>query len=199
MARSQTRRTCLLVLSVAVGVFLLATGLLVVVGLRDHLGKADVALVLGSKVESDGAPSARLRARLDRTLELYRAGYYPAIIASGGVGKEGFDEAKVMKDYLVAHGVPPARVIMDSSGITTFASARNTARLCNEQSFHSVLVVSQYFHIPRSQLALERFGIPVVYCAHAQYFEWRDLYSCPRELLGWLRYFFRHYGPADVG
>ena len=84
----------------ALGLPILATGILVTAGLRDQLGKADIALVLGSKVELDGKPSTRLRARLDRTLELYRAGYFPAIIASGGLGKERFDEAVVMRDYL---------------------------------------------------------------------------------------------------
>ena len=196
MARSRIRRTLVFTLSVAVGLFALATGLLVLAGLNDHLGKADVALILGNKVDPDGAPSARLRARLDRALELYRAGYFPAMIASGSVGKEGFDEAKVMKDYLVARGVPAANVIVDSTGVTTFASARNTARISREQNFRSVLVVSQYFHVPRSRLALERFGIPVVYSARAHFFEWRDLYSCPRELLGYLRHFIRHYDSA---
>jgi vancomycin permeability regulator SanA len=184
-------------LSAAFGLFALATGVLVMAGLNDHLGKADAALVLGSKVEPNGTPSARLQARLDRALELYRAGYFSTIIVSGGMGREGFDEAKVMKDYLVAHGVPPDQLIVDSDGVTTFASARNTARMAHERNFHSVLVVSQYFHVPRSRLALERFGISSVYSAHAHYFEWRDVYSAPRELLGYLRYFFRHYDPVN--
>jgi vancomycin permeability regulator SanA len=48
-----------------------------------------LALVLGSKVEQEGTPSPRLRARLDRTLELFRDGWFAFIIASGGLGKEG--------------------------------------------------------------------------------------------------------------
>ena len=173
--------------------FAFATALLVVAGLRDHVGKADLGLVLGSKVEADGTPSERLRARLDKTVELYRAGYFPVVVASGGTGVEGFDEGTVMKTYLVAHGIPEERVIVDNDGITTYASARNTAVIARARGVSSVFVISQYFHVPRSRLALERFGFAAVYSAHAHYFAIRDLYSAPRELCGFVEYLFRHY------
>ena len=72
--------------------------------LSDELEKADVALVLGNKVEPDGTPSARLAARLDRTAELYHEGYFPLVIVSGGTGKEGYPEGTAMRDYLVNKG-----------------------------------------------------------------------------------------------
>jgi vancomycin permeability regulator SanA len=176
-----------------VGLFLLGSLILVWAGLHDQLGKADVALVLGSKVETDGAPSPRLKARLDRTLELYRAGYFPDIIVSGGIGKEGFNEAAVMFGYLVRNGVPAAHVIVDSDGYTTFASAQNTRRIAQERKAASVLVVTQYFHVPRSCLALRRCGFSTVFSAHAYWFEPRDLYSVPRELLGYVSYVLRRF------
>ena len=81
-----------------------------------------------------------------------------------------------MRDYLVAHGIPSDRVIVDSCGTTTFMSARNTLAIVRQQKISSVFVVSQYFHLPRSRLALRRFGIPTVYSAHAHFFEARDVY-----------------------
>ncbi len=173
-------------------------GALLYVGTQDDLGKADVALVLGSKVETDGQPSARLRSRLEETAELYRAGWFPLIVTSGGVGKEGFDEAVVMKDFLVSKGIPADRIITDSTGVTTYASALQMARIARERHFQSVLVVSQAFHIPRARLALRRFGIPTVYSAHSRYFEMRDLYSAPRELFGYASYLFRRYEIGDA-
>jgi vancomycin permeability regulator SanA len=186
-------RYLLIAIVVAFGIYILGTILLVVDGLNDNLGHADVALVLGSKVELNGTPSLRLKARLDRTLELYREGYFPSIIVSGGFGKEGYDEATVMRDYLVANGVPSERVILDSHGDTTFASAKNTRDIASQQKFKSVLVVSQYFHIPRAKLALNRFHISKVYSAHAHFFEIRDIYSSLRESAGYLSYCFRSY------
>lgn len=194
--RSVTK-TLLFILAAVVGSVLLGTVLLVVAGLRDDLGKADVALVLGNTVQPDGTPSARLRARLDKTLELYRAGYFPRIIVSGGVGKEGYDEAIVMRDYLIHHDIPADRIITDSAGATTYASAQNTRQIAQQQHFESVFIVSQYFHVPRSRLALQRFGFSTVHSAHANYVELRDLYSAPRELFGYLRYRFRHYHAAS--
>lgn len=183
----------LLALCSALAALVLGTGALITAGLRDHIGKADVALVLGSKVESDGTPSPRLRARLDRTVELYKAGYFPAIIASGGIGKEGYDEGSVMRDYLVSHGIPKECVIVDSKGMTTYMSARNTRDIARQRDFKTVFVISQYFHIPRARLALERFGIANVYSAHARFFEVRDVYSAPRELFGYLTYLCRNF------
>lgn len=192
LRRSQTK-TLLLLFAVIAGAVLLGTIVLAVAGSRDDLGPADVALVLGNTVQPDGTPSSRLRARLDKTLELYRAGYFPTIIASGGVGKEGFDEAAVMRDYLAEHGVPRDHIIVDSAGTTTFASARNTRQIARQQHFASVFVVTQYFHIPRSRLALQRLGFSTVHSAHANFLEARDVYSAPRELLGYIRYLFRRY------
>jgi vancomycin permeability regulator SanA len=186
-------RKYFLVFGGVVGLFLLGTGILVLSGLHDHLGSADMALVLGSKVELDGTPSPRLRARLDRTLELYRAGYFPSVIVSGGTGREGYDEASVMRDYLVSHGIPAEHIIVDSGGTTTFASAKNASQIAREHRLGSIFVVSQYFHLPRARLALQRFGVSIVYSAHAHFFEFRDIYSLPRELVGYVSYLFRHY------
>lgn len=198
MKKQTPARRIIIAFIVALGLTLLGTAILVIDGLRDELGKADVALVLGSKVELDGTPSARLQARLDRTLEMYRAGYFSKVITSGGVGIEGFDEAVVMKDYLAARGIPKEHILVDSTGINTFASAKRTAEMARENGFKSVFVVSQYFHIPRSRLALHRFGISTVYSAHAHIFEGRDIYSSVREFLGYLSYWFREYDSAGT-
>jgi DUF218 domain len=69
-------------------------------GLTDNVTKSDVGIVLGSKVMPDGTPSARLRARLDKADELFQLGMFKSVIVSGGTGKEGRSEARVMADYL---------------------------------------------------------------------------------------------------
>jgi vancomycin permeability regulator SanA len=172
---------------------ILGMATITVAGLRDDLGHADVALVLGSTVNPDGTLSPRLQARLERTVELFKDGWFGHVIVSGGVGKEGHDEAVAMKDYLTAHGVPESQIIVDGHGNTTFDSARNTRDIAHRQHFQSVLVVSQYFHLPRARLALERFHFAKVYSAHAHFWELRDLYSIFRESVGYLSYLRRSY------
>lgn len=173
------------------GTFILAMTLLIADGLTDDLHPADVAVVLGNKVELNGWPSERLRARLDRAVELYKNGLFPNIIVSGGLGKEGFDEALVMKDYLVSQGVPGGTVLVDSDGWTTSETAKNAAQMMAERDWQSAMVISQYFHMSRSRLAFERQGISPVYTAHAHYFAWGDFYSVPRDTVAYLVYYLR--------
>lgn len=182
------KRKLLLALLFAVLLFLGAAGVLVWSGMSDRLGHADVALVLGSKVNPDGSPSPRLKARLDTAVDLYRQGYFPRVIVSGGTGIEGVPEGTAMKRYLVAAGIPEAAVVVDDLGVDTRASARNTASLMQAGQWKSVFVITQYFHIPRCRLALSQSGVAPVFHAHARYFEARDFYSIARELPAYVKY-----------
>jgi uncharacterized SAM-binding protein YcdF (DUF218 family) len=193
LMNKRTKKALLIPPAVLSAAFLLAAALIVADGLRDEIHPADVAIVPGNTVERDGQPSARLQARLDKTLELYRSGLFAHVIVSGGVGEEGFDEAEVMKRYLVSRGVPEDRVIADGGGATTYLTARNAAELMKSNGWGSALVVSQYFHIARTKLAVEGFGVAPVYGAHADYFEPRDLYSVIREVVGYAAYLARRY------
>lgn len=176
------------VLTAVVLAFFFASLLLVTAGMRDEVHEADVAVVLGNTVNPDGTPSRRLAARLDTAVDLYRRGLFKNILVSGGVGREGFDEAVVMGDYLVKRGVPRAIIVVDSLGVTTATTAKNTAALAKTHGWSRVLVVSQYFHIPRCRLALSQAGVAPVYAAHAPYFELRDIYSTAREVIGYTAY-----------
>lgn len=162
-------------------------------GTHDELGRADLAVVFGNRVEPDGTPSTRLQARLDRAIELYQQGWCRFILVSGGLGTEGHNEAVVMQSYLHDHGIPDAHIFVDPDGINTYSTAHHTARLMHEQGFHGVIAVSQYFHISRTRLALSRFGIEPVYTAHARLIHWRDGYSILREVVAWYYYTVHSY------
>ncbi len=177
-------------------IFLAGCGAIIVAGLRDDIQPADVAIVFASKVERDLRPSARLVARLEKTLELYRRGLFPFIIVSGGIGSYGDDEAQVMMDWLVTRGVPAERIHADKQGVNTYVAARNSARFMREHEMKSAIAITQYFHIPRARLALRRFGIEPVHCAHANYVGWKDVWFVPREAIGWCVYALRRYPPA---
>lgn len=164
---------------------------LVADGLRENIFKADAIVILGNAVSPGGKPSPRLAARLDRGLELYMEGLSGTIIVSGGTGWQGVDEAAAMRDYLVVKGVPEKNIVVDSNGYTTWDTARFTAGWLRENGGDSVIAVSQYFHLPRTVMALERFGVPRAGAAYARYVEWRDGYSISREVPGWLYYRFR--------
>jgi vancomycin permeability regulator SanA len=164
---------------------------IIISGLHDNLHQADVAVVLGNKVEPDGTPSPALKARLDHTLDLYRQGYFPKILVSGAHGKEGYDEPRVMARYLEDNGVPISAIYEDNQGFNTWATAKNTAAFLKRHHLNSVLVISQYFHMPRCRLAFGRFQITPVYSSHAQLWSLRDFFSVPREVAGYISYYFR--------
>lgn len=189
--RHKWLKTLLMAVAVVFGWFAVHTVFIVVDGLKDERKQADVAVVLGNKVELNGEPSERLKARLDKAVELYDEGYFRHIIVSGGIGKEGFDEAEVMKSYLVQQGIPEGNITEDNEGINSYWTARNAARMMEQSDWDSAMVISQYFHISRTKLAFKKMDIKDVYGAHADYFELRDAYSILREFPAYYKYLIR--------
>jgi len=101
---------------------------LALVGFRDHASRADIIVVPGNTVRPDGSVSGRLQSRLDAALGLFHEGLAPAIFVSGGIGREGHDEAAAMTAYLVAHGVAASAIVQDPLGVDTAATAVNAAK-----------------------------------------------------------------------
>lgn len=172
--------------------FIIHTAFMIIDGLNDELKPVDAAVVLGNKVEVNGQPSERLKARLDKSLELYDGGYFTYVIVSGGIGKEGFDEAKVMKSYLVDKGMPAEKVIEDNNGYNSYMTAQNTSKIMDELELDSVMVITQYFHVTRTKLAFRQMEMKGVYSSHARIFEFRDIYSIIREFPAFYKYLLKY-------
>ncbi len=151
-------------------------------GLSDHVQAADAVIVPGNTVYPDGRLSNRLKGRLDAALSIYHAGHCKVIFVSGATGAERVDESEAMKAYLVQQGVPPDRIIQDSQGFNTEATARNAAVAMRQRGYSTVLAVSQFFHVPRLRRLLADQGLTVVGSSHGRYFELRDVYSLFREV-----------------
>ena len=188
----QNRIKKILFLVFLLSLFVIVPAVLIVAdGLTDEIHQADVAVVLGNTVEKNGLPSIRLQARLDKTIELYQNGLFTNIIVSGGFGSEGFDEALVMRQYLISRGIPENCIRVDSIGNTTALTAKNASQIMKQNNWQSALIISQYFHISRTRLAFAHYGVNPIYAAHANYFEVRDFYSIFREVIGYFSYSLR--------
>lgn len=189
-----TRKKRLLVsgfLIFAVLFVLVAAVFIAVLGLREDVFPADIAVVLGNEVYADGTCSPRLAGRLERAVSLYELGLCDKVVVSGGVGSSGFDEAVAMRNYLVSRDVASEDIVVDSSGVNTRATARFTARHMRERGLGSAIAVSQFFHLPRAVRAFEAEGVSRVGSAFARYFEWGDLLSALREVPAYLAYAMR--------
>jgi hypothetical protein len=128
---------------------------------RDEAQPADVILVLGA-AEYRGRPSPVLRARLDHALELYARKLAPRIMTTGGAGGDPvFTEGGVGRDYLIE----PRRALRrrlwwrrrrDHGGIHRLAG-----EIMRRMGLHSVIVVSDGYHIYRVKRMLQFRGLSV--------------------------------------
>jgi uncharacterized SAM-binding protein YcdF (DUF218 family) len=126
---------------------------------RDEIRPADVIIVFGA-AEYAGHPSPAYRARLDHALELYQHGLAPMIITSGGAGGDPrYNEGEVGRDYLVARGVPEARLIAETQGEDTLESTARLAAIMRENGMKNCLAVSDGYHMFRIKRMMQRQGI----------------------------------------
>lgn len=182
-------------LSKLIGVFILTfflTHEIVILsdGLTDDNANFDVGVIFGNTVNRDGSLSPRLKARLDKGIELFNQQKVDRLFVSGGLGKEGHYEGTKMAEYLILNNIPDTTIIIDNSGNNTRATAENFKRTFPHVS--SVVVVTQYHHVLRAKLAFRQIGINEVGSAHANYWEMRDFYSCFREFFAYYAYLIRY-------
>jgi SanA protein len=117
---------------------------------------AQVALLLGAKVQPDGELSTMLADRVTVAARLYRAGKVDKVLASGDHGTADYDEVDAMKRALIADGVPPRDVFTDHAGFDTWDSVVRARKVFEATS---ALVVTQGFHLPRAVWLARRAGL----------------------------------------
>lgn len=155
---------------------------------RDHLfdldsvPRAPVGLVLGAKVHPDGTPSAFLAARLELAKRLYDAGKVRALLVSGDHARWEYDEPGAMRRWLVEHGVPAEKVVLDHAGFDTYDSCLRAHRVFGVDQ---AIVVTQSFHIARAVTLCREVGIDAVGVGDA---------SVSRFERSWARGAMREYG-----
>jgi len=126
---------------------------------RDGGRQADVILVLGSAVWPNEQPSPSLRARMNRAIDLYRDGYAPYLILSGGLGRYPPEEAEVMRRLALEAGIPQEVLLLDKEAHSTWESIVKTEEILEEKGWGSVLIVSDPFHIYRALLMAQDAGL----------------------------------------
>ena len=149
-------------------------------------------IIYGNKIELNWEPSKRLQARLDTWWDLYNSKTVQKVVVSGWIWKEGFDEAEIMKDYLVGKWVQEADILVDSDGYTTRKTSENAWNMISmrEENPENIWIigVSQFYHTSRIKLSLRQVWFESVYWYAPKYFESRDLYSILREVPAYIKY-----------
>ncbi len=117
---------------------------------------AQVALVLGAFVEPSGRMSQMLADRVQRSVQLWRAGKVDRILVSGDHHTWSYDEPDTMRRALLAAGVPGRDIFTDHAGFDTWASMVRARRVFGVRS---AIVVTQGFHMPRALYLAKQAGL----------------------------------------
>ncbi len=119
---------------------------------------ADAIVVLGA-AQYNGRPSEVFQARLDQALTLYQEGYAPLIVLTGGKQPgDTYTEAETGAQYLLDRGVPQSAIRWENEGRDTWQSMRGVADVLEGSGVESLLIVSDGFHLLRSELMARELG-----------------------------------------
>ena len=119
-----------------------------------------VGLLLGtSPLNRYGRPNSYFINRINTASSLYHAGKIDYIIASGDNHTRGYDEPTVMKDSLMAHGVPADRIVLDFAGFRTLDSVVRAKEIfgCD-----TLTIISQADHCARALYLAEANGMKAI-------------------------------------
>jgi vancomycin permeability regulator SanA len=122
-------------------------------------GGYDCIIVPGASVIANKYPSDILRDRLDTAFEVYKQTGIKRILVSGDHGTVEYDEVNVMRDYLIAKGVPAEDVFMDHAGFDTY---QTMFRARDIFEIRSAVIATQDFHLYRALYIADSLGLNVV-------------------------------------
>lgn len=122
----------------------------------------DYVVIFGAAVRSNGRPSLALRRRIDSAAAWARAHPAAMIVPTGGAGRQGPAEAKVMKQALIDAGIPARRIIIEPNGRDTLESIRLCNRLLRQrEDCRQVVVCTSRYHQPHCALLFRLLGYKV--------------------------------------
>lgn len=120
----------------------------------------DVGMVLGTGPTTiTGAKNRFFLYRIDAAEQLYKAGKIKFILISGDNSRKDYSEPDVMKDSLVARGIPNDVIYLDYAGFRTWDSVIRAKKVFGQ---NNLTVISQQFHNERSIFIGDRFGMQLI-------------------------------------
>lgn len=140
--------------------------LLLLVHASPSKGHYRIIVILGQKIEDIEDLTQPLSARLDRALDTYlsynhRKQRQTIFLVSGGQTDSNFpSEARLMRDYLLARGVPKEQILVDGQAMNTEENFRYCRYILDQRGIRGdVLVISSWFHLVRAYYYAWRYGL----------------------------------------
>lgn len=131
-------------------------------GREDQARPADVIVVLGARVNTDGSPGSDLTSRTYHAVDLWKQGIAPYIICTGGFRDEPLSAASVCKRFAASLDVPADRVYLADGSTNTIEDAQVTKQVMEHQGWQSAVLVSHPLHLFRARWLFHREGVAAV-------------------------------------
>ena len=123
--------------------------------------KAQGIVVLSGGLQPDGGLATSTAERVAYGIQLYKEGYAPTMVMSGGGPFRKRPDAQVMADEAVRQGVPRQAILTEDQSETTWENAVLTAKLLRDHGMSGVLLVTSPYHSFRSRTMFAARGVAV--------------------------------------
>lgn len=146
-----------IVIAAAIAVFLAVEAFVFSGAFQKPPADLDAIIVLGARVNDDG-PSGSLRQRIEAARRYLEENPGTICIASGGQGEdEPMSEAQCIYDNLVAQGVDPERIRLETRSTSTEENLRYSLPMLGD-GIYTVGIVTNDFHVFRALLLAQKNG-----------------------------------------
>ena len=112
---------------------------------------SDAIVVFAGGVGESGKPGGGAQERLQRAVELYKAGQAPNVVMSSGY-VYSFREAEAMRALAIDQGIPAASIVVEDRAINTYQNVMFVDAILRDRHWSSVLLVSSPYHMRRALL-----------------------------------------------
>ncbi|MFA6288448.1 MAG: ElyC/SanA/YdcF family protein [Opitutaceae bacterium] len=130
----------------------------------ENIPSRETGLVLGAnRVLRDGRPNPHFSNRMDAAALLYHAGKVRRLLVSGDNSRSDYDEPSMMKEALIARGVPASAIVCDYAGFRTLDSVIRAHRIFG---LDDCTIITQRYHNTRALEMAGAIGLDAVgFCA----------------------------------
>ena len=161
--RGKKVKKSLIFLTIAMAILILGPRLLIhartssrITSNTADVPNCDVGIVLGAKIFPSGALSQVLRDRVNKGIELYKAGKVKKLLMSGDNRVSHYNEPQRMAEYAIRAGVSPRDIATDFAGRRTYDSLYRAKHIFG---LDDVVIVSQRCHVERALFIADAVGV----------------------------------------
>lgn len=127
------------------------------------LVRADAIAILGGGIRNDGVLGDQTLRRLVYGLRLFRQGYAPVVILTGGNPTDpSLPESEAMARVASELGLSGPAFIVETRAARTVDQARVIADIARARGFKSVILVTSPTHVHRAYQAMRKAGVRVI-------------------------------------